>query len=219
MKTLFAILFLISSVPTVFADAGYTYRFNVQIMTINSDTISGYIYFGSYKEFDVPKYGNDIRRYFSEAKPMDSITIYPFISTYKLEFSDIDFTLKQRKKVVDFKNISTIYYSDILEYPVGQRLVELEAQEMELLKLYQPSVQFVYNESYSVMSAFVIVSWEKEKDLQELQTIISKKLKESIPQNEAVNSGNIQPFFDYLAVLKKELLTEGILFFKLNGSC
>jgi hypothetical protein len=202
----------------MFADAGNTYRFSVVVVT-NSDTISGYIYFGSYKEFDVQKYGNDIKRYFLEAKSMDSIAIYPFISTYKLGFSDVDFTLKQSKKVVAFKNISTISYSDILEYPMGQRLIELEPKEMELLKLYQPNVQFVYNESYSVMSSFVILSWEKDKDLQEIQKNISKKLIESIPEKESINSENIKPFFDYLDELKTKLFSEGILIFEIHGSC
>ena len=218
MKTLFTILFLIFSMSTMFADAGNTYRFSVVVVT-NSDTISGYIYFGSYKEFDVQKYGNDIKRYFLEAKSMDSIAIYPFISTYKLGFSDVDFTLKQSKKVVAFKNISTISYSDILEYPMGQRLIELEPKEMELLKLYQPNVQFVYNESYSVMSSFVILSWEKDKDLQEIQKNISKKLIESIPEKESINSENIKPFFDYLDELKTKLFSEGILIFEIHGSC
>lgn len=219
MKKLFTILFLIFSVPTVFADAGYTYRFNVQIVTINSDTISGYIYFGSYKEFDQQKYGANIKNYFIEMQPLDSLPIFPFITTYKLRNMDIDFAIKGSEQMVDFENILSIYANDVLEYPVGQRLVELEAQEMELLKLYQPDVQFVYNESYSVMSTFVIVSWEKNKDLQEIQKIIFTKLEESIPQNRSVNSENIKLFLDYLTELKKELFSEGILIFELSGSC
>ncbi len=219
MKTLFSILFLTFSISTMFADAGNTYRFSVVVVTKNSATISGYIYFGSYKEFDVQNYGSDIKRFFLEAKPIDSIPIYPFISSYKLEFSDVDFTLKQSKKVVAFKNISKISYSDILEYPMGQRLIELEPKEMELLKLHQPNFQFVYNESYSVMSSFVILSWKKDKDLQEIQKSISKKLIESIPEKESINSENIKPFFDYLAELKTKLFAEGVMIFEIHGSC
>lgn len=219
MKTLLFVLLLFISVPKMFADAGNTYRFSVGVVTKASDTISGYIYFGSYKEFDVQKYGNDLKSYFSEAKSMDSIEIYPFISSYKVGFSDIDFALKQSKKVVDFKNIATIYYNDILEYPVGERLIELEPKEMELLKLHQPNVQFVYNESYSEMSSFIILSWKKNKDLQEIQKIISKKLIESIPEKESINAENIKPFFDYLAELKTKLFAEGVLIFEIQGSC
>ncbi len=196
MKTFFVALFIFFSVSTVFADAGNTYRFSVVVVTNSSDSISGYIYFGNYKEFDVQNYGSDIKLYFLEAKPIDSIAIYPFISTYKLEFSDVDFALKQSKKVIVFKNISTIYYSDILEYPVGERLIELEPKEMELLKLHQPNVQFVYNESYSVMSSFVILSWKKDKDLQEIQRSISKKT------NRIDSSKRIYKFRKYKTIFR-----------------
>lgn len=218
MKTLFVILFLFFSVTKVFADAGNTYRFSVEIVTKNSDTIFGYFYFSSYKEFDQRKYGANIKNYFIEMNPLDSIPIFPFISTYKLRNTDIDFASKESKQMVAFDNIVSIYANDVLEYPVGQRLVELELNEMEFLKLYQPNMQFVYNESYSVMSTFVIVSWEKDKDLQEIQKSVSKKLIESIPQNESINSENIKPFFDYLAKLKTKLFTEDVLIFELQGS-
>ncbi|MBT0609104.1 hypothetical protein [Aequorivita echinoideorum] len=217
MKTLFVILFLLFSVTKVFADVGNTYRFSVEIVTKNSDTIFGYLYFGSYKEFDQRKYGANIKDYFIEMHPLDSIPIFPFISTYKLRNTDIDFASKESKQMLAFDNIVTIYANDVLEYPVGQRLVGLELKEMELLKLYQPNMQFVYNEFYSVMSTFVIVSWEKDKDLHEIQKSVSKKLIESIPKNESVNAENIKPFFDFLNKLKKDLLDEDILIFEIQG--
>ena len=217
MKTFLAILFFMFSIPNMFADAGNTYRFSVVVVTKSSDTISGYIYFGSSKEFDVQKYGNDLKSYFLEAKSMDSTAIYPFISSYKLGFSDVDFAVKQSKKVIAFKNISTIYYSDVLEYPVGERLIELEPKEMELLKFHQPNVELIYNASYSEISTFVIVSWENDKNLQEIKKTISKKLIESIPHNQSVNAENIKPFFDFLNKLKNKLLDEGILIFEIQG--
>lgn len=218
MKKVFIICIIIFSSNIAIADAGYSYRFSAKILTKDSDTISGYIYFGSYKKFDLAKYGRDIKNYFIESKQLNYIKIYPFISTYIIGDTDIDFALKQSSNTIQFDNISSIYSTDILEYPVSQRLVELELQEMKLLKNYQPSVKFVYDKKYSVMSIFAIISWKKDRNLEEIQKKILKKLRETIQKNKSVNSENIKPFFNYLKKLKKEMLSDGILLFELWGS-
>ncbi|WP_123803319.1 hypothetical protein [Flavivirga aquatica] len=107
----------------LFGDAGNDYRFYLELISKNSDTISGYFYHYPYNEYDkFTHYDQNFKNFIKK----DSIALYSFISTVNIGNMNIDFSKTDFKKTIDLNKYDHIRVIDYLDFGGGvYRIKEL----------------------------------------------------------------------------------------------
>ena len=194
------ILFFISL--NSFADAGNAYRFNLELISKKGDTLYGYFYHYTYDKYD--KYNDDGFKKFIKK---DSISIYSFITTMSIETQTIDFTTKKFKKEVSINDFERIRVTEYLNFIIGEKLIELNQVEFDLIQTYPPKYELIYNEKVAENCNYILMSWKHKLDLSEYKKEISKNINAlSISLTKNYDTLN-----DYISFKKIELLKNKVL--------
>lgn len=186
------------------ADSGNAYRFNLSLISHSGDTVCGYYYHYTYKEYN--QHSNTSTN-FKDFIEKNSITLYPFITTINLKTFAIDFTKKELKKHILISNYVDIRIIDYLDFSNSDRIYELSNDEFALIKIDKPKTFTVYNETFSENCSFILLSWKNQPNLTEHKKELSEKIKSftnGITQNHDKLNKN-------LTHKKDELLKKGIL--------
>lgn len=200
----YIIVFLFFSSLNSFSDAGNAYRFYLEIITSESDTITGYFYHYSYKEYNKQLHHD---KAFINFIKKDTIVLYSFISTVNIGNFALDFTSSNYKKTIPINNIDHIRRYEILEFNVGDRLIELSESKFKLIKLQPPIFEIIYNEKYAENCSFFLLSWNKNSRLLKYKTEISEKLK-MFTKNLIKNQDALYQFLDQK---REKLFLENII--------
>ncbi len=203
MKKIYITVFVLFSISS-FADAGNAYRFFAKITLKNTDTLTGYFYYYSYSEYNKLESTGESFKKFIE---IDSIDIYPFISTVSIGEKNLDFSLNSSKIKINVVDIIDIRIHEYLEFPVGDRIIELNKVEYDIIKTYPVTYKVIYNEKIAENCSYVLLYWNDEVNLINHKEEISKKLiefSEDMMKNHTF-------FYKYLDTKKLELLNNKIL--------
>ena len=203
MRFFVTLLFLFSSL-SLLADAGNGYRFYLELVSKDSDTITGYFYHYSYDEYD--KYNHYDENFKSFIKK-DSINLYSFILTIPIGNETIDFTNQDYKKKVFINDFNLIRVRNYLSIQPVHNLKELTQPEFDLIKLHQVTFDKIYNDKVAENCFYVLLTWENNFDLSKHSKEINEKL--ILFGQDVINNQNW--FYDYLNLKKAELLDEKIL--------
>lgn len=203
MKIYFLILFFLSSF-TVFSDVGHGYRFFLELVSKESDTITGYFYHYTYEDYN--KYEH-FDKGFKNFIKKDSINIYSFISTVSIGDAPVDFTSLDFKSTISINDFGRISIKECLEFQIDDRLKELTPPEFNLLQNFPPHIETIYNEKVAENCVYILLSWKNKPDLFYDKTEINDKLElfsEDIFNNQYI-------FYDYLKTKKLQLLEKQTL--------
>lgn len=204
MKKLLVIFFLISTTCS-FADAGNGYRFYLQMVSKNSDTISGYIYHYTYEEISnrYELINEGLNKYIKN----DTINLYSLIATVSLGEINVDFTTDKYKKKVALKDYDRIFIMEFLDFGPDNRLFELKENEFKLIELHPPMFEKLYNENVAENCWYMLMSWDEKPNLSKFADELNEKL---VIYGEDVIKNQYQ-FHDYLNLKKEEYLQNNIL--------
>ncbi len=201
------ILFFLSSF-TVFGDAGYCYRFFLEVVSKESDTITGYYYHHTFKNYNEHRLsGKDFKSFIKK----ESIDIYSFIYTMAIGSQPVDFSTMSFKNTLSISNTDLIRVHEFLDFQAGYRLIELTTQQFNLIKNTPPSIEIVYNEKLAENCFYALLSWKNKPDLFPNKTTIMNKLeffsKDIFKNQHLLNN--------YLKIKRSQLLEKHILLISL----
>ncbi len=203
MKSFLTITFFFLSYSS-FADAGRSYRFNLELVSKNGNTLNGYFYHHSYDKYDKDI---DYDERFIKFINKDSIAIYSFITTKNIGSLTLDFTANNYKKNIDLNNYQRIRINDYLDSKIMYRLIELTKEEFTLIEDNNPKIEFVYNEKVAENCNYVLLSWKLDSELLSHKKEISDKMV-LFSKNTHKNQYD---FYKYLNLKKERLFEDSIL--------
>ena len=199
MKKIVLILFLFVSCYS-FADAGYAYRFHLNLVSEKGDTLNGYYYLYTENEF---RRNNDFKEYLGK----DIITLYSSISTISIGNLALDFTKTEFKKTINLSDYWKVSINDYLDFGVTDRIFELTDAEYDLIKINQPNSVGIYNENYAENCSTILMTWNKDTELLNHRNDISEKIK-SFEDDFTKHNDELS---NYFKEKKESLLNKGIL--------
>ena len=202
MRTFLIIISFFSTLIS-FADAGTAYRFSLDLVTKNGDTLNGYYYHYTYDDFNYNHYDEGFKKFIKK----DSIDIYSFITTVNVGSIGLDFTTENYKRTISLNNMDRIRISDCLNFEPEDRLKILNQSEFNLIRLYPPKTKKLYNENVAENCCYFLLSWNKESKVSKHAIEIINQLQifgEDVIKNQTT-------FYDYFSLKKKEMLLENIL--------
>lgn len=198
------VIFLLISTANSFADAGNSYRFYLELISKNSDTINGYFYHYSYEDYNQYVHFDEA---FKNYVKKDSINLYSFISTVSIGNKNIDFTTQEYEMIVSLDDFDSIRISEFLNFGPVDRLKIISQAELSIINLQSPtSMEFNYN-NVNENCSFILLTWDSNSDFLKYMLEINSKMKKF---GEDVEKNEIE-FYEYLNLKKTELLDNKIL--------
>lgn len=198
------VIFLILSSANSFADAGNGYRFYLELISKNSDTINGYFYHYSYEDYN--QYAH-LDEAFKNYIKKDSINLYSFINTVSIGNKNVDFTTQIYEMTVSLDDFDSIRISEFLNFGPVNRLYKLTQFEFDLIQL-NPSIYVeLYNEKVAENCSYILMSWDKNSEVSKNANEINKRLE---IYGEDIQKNQIE-FHKYLDLKKAELFDNKIL--------
>jgi len=186
-----------------YADAGYAYRFYVNV-EINGENINGYLYHGSYQKYEE---GSLLLDYLKKTSHNGEVNIYKEIRTVNLTYFNVDFTLNNSEFVLNLNQDIGIEIVEVLLYNGDERLIKINKEEFDLLKFTKPIVEDIYDEKISENCSYILLSWNESSNLKKKKNeMISELL---LFQKDIINfSKNLNK---YISSKKQALLPEKVL--------
>jgi len=199
-------IFLLISSTNSFADTGFGYRFHLQLISKNLDTINGYFYFYADSEFS---YENDY--YYDEGFKKyvhsNNIKLYSHINTVNIGYKNVDFTKQDYEISISLDDFDKIRISEFLNFGPVDRLYKLPQSEFDIIELNPPIFFELYNEKVTENCSYILISWGKNSGILNNANEINKRLE---IYGEDIQKNQIE-FHQYLDLKKAELLDNKIL--------
>ncbi|MBV7269829.1 hypothetical protein [Winogradskyella luteola] len=202
MKKFLSVILLMLSF-SLFADAGYAYRFHLNLQSEKGETINGYFYLYTYKKFN-----NEFDASFKNFVVKDEIALYSHIVTINIGSTILDFTNNDFKTQIKLKDYLRIRINEFVDFGNTDRLFELSPEKFKIIKTTKPKSTSIYNEKYAENCSLILITWNDDSDLLEHRAEISEKIK-SFEEDFTKYNNELNAYFQGK---KKELLKKGILF-------
>lgn len=198
-----------------YADAGFAYRFFIEITDKAGEKNKGYFYFVSWEEYQKEKRLIDFVKENSNLKELE---IYSNILTLYIQESDLDFTDKTSGLKIMMSAIENIHIIEVLSYPPGERLILLNKEELNIV--YKEGINYssVYFKDYETIVAEnctdILLSAKTKKELDAEAKLFSERLRKKVEElNNSLEMGNGDEYFKFFQLEKKKLLKKGIVVF------
>ncbi|MCB0399309.1 MAG: hypothetical protein KDD26_06710 [Winogradskyella sp.] len=202
MKRILIVLFLFFSISS-FANAGYAYRFHLNLQSENGEMINGYFYLYTEKKF-INEYNGNFKEYY-EGK--DEIILYTNVITINLGALILDFTNEDNKTKIKLSDFWRIEINEFVDFGNTDRLFELSTDELNLIKGNKPKSTSIYNEKYAENCSIILLTWNDNVELLEDKNEISEKMK-SFEEDFTKYNDELNHYFRNK---KKALLNKGVL--------
>ncbi len=208
MKKVFFILCIIFSCKIFAVDAGYAYRFYINVETNQGEQYAGYTYF--YYEYKYDEHKENILSYLTK-KPNKELLIYPNVISVNAKRDNVDFTLMGTQIKIDFSKIVEIKLVDALRFKVGNRIKELTKAEFQLIKTTQAKFKVIEDINLYENIKFILFTWDENKELSKIKAEIAKEIKKQWKRFIDTESVQSEKFNTFMKTLKENLLTKNIL--------
>ncbi|WP_034043722.1 hypothetical protein [Wocania ichthyoenteri] len=201
-KLVVFILLFISNIS--FADSGNRYRFFVQLISQDLDTINGYYYHNSNSDYIPTKHFD---RGFINFIKKDNIALYSYISSVNIGNTNIDFSTSKYKKIISLDKIIRIRVKEYSHVSTTNRIQELALEEFNLIKLHPPNYVVLHKEKIVKNCSLVLITWNEKSILSKPSKEINNKL--SFFEKDIEKYQN--DFRKYTKNKRLELVKKGIL--------
>ncbi len=198
------IIFLLISSVSSFADAGNGYRFYLQLISKDSDTINGYLYHYSYEDYNQFEHFDEA---FKSYIKKDSINLYSFISTVSIGNKNIDFTTPNYEMTLSLDYFDSIRISEFLNFGTSDRLKIVSQAEFSIINTQPPTSMELNYKNVDENCSHILLTWDSNSGFLKYALEINSKMKKF---GEDVQKNRIE-FYEYLNLKKGELLDNKIL--------
>jgi hypothetical protein len=208
MKQILVIVCLLFCFKGKAVDAGYAYRFYVNITLKNGEKQYGYIYKYSYKEFKI--YNTNTIEFLSN-NYIKKITVYPHIIAANVGRHNIDFVLEGTGKQISFDEIDDLRVTEFVYFDPDERLKELSKAQYQLIKASKAKFEVIEDVNLYENGKFILFTWDEHKELSVTKNTIAKEIKEQWKRYIEVEIIQSEKFNSFMKKLKEALLKENIL--------
>lgn len=216
MRFFVVILLLLFSINS-FADAGYGYRFYVQLELNNSEKKQGYIYVSSWDEYK--DFGN-LKKFIEINSPSKELHLYPNIATVNSDFLNIDFVIENSYTKIDVEEIEVARETEVLDFGGGEyRLKEITQKEFDLIKVKKPYSNHL--SLYEILNYchLIFYSWDKPIEQEMVNDVFNRLKYEKSKLGNSLEGSNGDKFYIFFENLKKTMLKNNILLIQYCESC
>ncbi len=207
MKKVFILISLFYCFKGFATDAGYAYRFFINIESNEGQKYSGYVYF--YYDYEFRVY-DDILAYLAKRGNRE-LTIYPHIITVNANRDTIDFALEGTKQKVSLDEIENIELIDCLNFKVGERIKELSKEQYKLIKTTKAMYSVIEDVSVYENIKYILLAWDENQELSKKKDMIAPKIMKKWKQFIDVKTPQSDTYNTFIKTLKKDLLKENIV--------
>lgn len=195
-------LLLLLSLFTInsYADAGYAYRFFVDL-EFEGDKIQGYIYHYSYDEFT----DGNVLKYLQNTNVNKEIIIYQNIKTVNVGLN-FDFAVKNSSINVKLRNLG-INLLETLNFRVGGRLIEVTEEEFSMIEYSKPyvfSIKEQGNEVYESCSE-MLITWTQKGNLKLEGLKLKQTLEDKFKRLGSLEGEKGSKYFQFFNCEKEKL--------------
>ncbi|PTX63501.1 hypothetical protein C8N46_101101 [Kordia periserrulae] len=208
MKKIVFIICLFFSFKGKAVDAGYAYRFYVNIALNNGETHHGYIYKYSYNEFKIHQ--TNIIDFLSK-QSNGKIKIYPYIIEVNAGRHIIDFIPKGINTQVSLNEIEKLDIIEYVYFTPDERLKELTKEQFQLIKTTKARFEVIEDVHLYENIKFILFTWDENKELSRLKNKTANEIKEQRKRYIETEIIQSEKFTTFMKILKENLLKENIL--------
>ncbi|WP_298425120.1 hypothetical protein [uncultured Kordia sp.] len=187
-------------------DAGYAYRFHLNIKLENGQEYIGYVYKYSYNKLDD---SNMIELLKEHAN--GEITMYPHVITVNAGRDNIDFALKGTTQKVQLDEIERMWVTETLSFTVGERIKELSEENYKLIKSHKAKYSIIEDVNVYENVKYILLTWDENQELSKKKNVIAPKIMEHWKRFIAIDIIQSDKYNAFIKTLKESLLKENIL--------
>jgi hypothetical protein len=208
MKQVLVIVCLLCCFKGKAVDAGYAYRFYVNIETNQGEKYSGYIY--HYYDYAFDEYIESIHHYLAK-RATEKLSVYPNVISVNANRDNVDFAVKGTKIEIVFSKIAKVELVDALRFKVGERIIELSKKQYQLIKTSRAKYEVIEDVNLYENLKFILFTWDENKELSTLKEKIAPKIKAQWKRYIEIDLTHQEKFYTFMNSLKETLLKENIL--------
>ncbi|MDD7914688.1 hypothetical protein [Polaribacter ponticola] len=209
MKKIILII-LISISTNLFADAGYAYRFFINV-DVAGENLIGYVYHYSYEKF---QQNEDFYSYLKRTSSKNEINIYKNIKTLSFGIN-YDFTVKDSEVKINFLKNKSIRISEYLSFTPSYRLIKLNEKEFRIIN--QKGINYIFinkegeEDIFSENCSDILITTDEITQLNQEKEKIKPLLVKKVKELRTIKGQKEEPYFKYYSKLQKEFLDKNYL--------